>query len=183
MQTVAKPLIRPVRDRDGKALRSIIAESNQEFRSVAPRGFFDAYLASAVDVDGRVAQGATVLIAEYQGILVGSVSYYRDANDEGMDVGFPRATAGIRATAVHPGARGLGIGRSLVRACVELARRDDAASIALHTATFMRSAIRLYERTGFRRVPRFDYPVDRFFRSDPGEGLIAQAFVRDLHDS
>ncbi len=111
---------------------------------------------------------------------MGSISYYRDANDEGMGVAFPPGTAGIRATAVHPGARTLGIGRALVQACVDLAVTDASAAIALHTAAFMRAAVRLYQRSGFQRVPEYDYPVGRFFPSDPDETLVAMAFMSDL---
>jgi ribosomal protein S18 acetylase RimI-like enzyme len=180
MQTMARPTIRPACDRDARALRSIIAEANEEFRGQVPDAFFRSYLASVLDVDARVAQGAMVFIAEHQGVLVGSISYYRDANDEGMDVGFPTRTAGIRATAVHPGARGLGIGRGLVDACLDRARADDSSGIALHTAAFMRAAIRLYEASGFQRVSTFDYPVGLFFPSDPGEQMVAMAYLRGL---
>lgn len=180
MLTMARTTIRLVRDRDARALRRVIADANEEFRGQVPEAFFASYRASVLDVETRVAQGAMVLIAEHQGVLVGSISYYRDANDEGMNVGFPARTAGIRATAVHPGARGLGIGRGLVDACLEYARTDDATGIALHTASFMRAAIRLYEASGFGRAPTFDYPVGRFFPSDPGEQMVAMAYLRDL---
>ena len=180
MQTMARPAVRPMRSRDLRTLRSVIAEANEEFRGVAPEAFFRSYMASTSDVEGRLMQGATVLIAEHQGILVGSISYYPDANAEGMGVGFPPRTAGIRATAVHPGARSLGIGHALVRACVEQAIADGSVAIALHTATFMRAAIHLYEGFGFQRRTAHDYPVGRFFPSDPDEDLVAMAFVRDL---
>ena len=122
MQTMVRPAIRPIRSRDLRTLRSVIAEANEEFREAAPSAFFRSYLASVADIEGRLAQGATVLIAEHRGILVGSVSYYPDANAEEMGVGFPPGTAGIRATAVHPGARSLGIGHALVQACLDRGR-------------------------------------------------------------
>ena len=180
MQAMVKPVVRSIRPRDLRTVRTVIAEANEEFRGVAPAGFFHSYVASTADIEGRLAQGAMVFVAEHEGILVGSVSYYRDANDEGMGVAFPPGTAGIRATAVHPGARTLGIGHALVQACVEQARADAAAAIALHTASFMRAAIRLYESFGFQRVPTYDYPAGQFFPSDTDEDLMAMAFVRDL---
>jgi GNAT superfamily N-acetyltransferase len=180
MQTTVSPSIRPVRPRDVGALRRVLAEANEEFRRQVADTLFTSYVASATDIEGRLAQGATVLIAEHRGILVGSISYYRDANDEGMGVGFPPGTAGIRATAVHPGARGSGIGRALIDACVTHALADHASSLALHTAAFMRAAMRLYTASGFQRAPAYDYPMGRFFLSDPGDEPIAMAFVRDI---
>ena len=72
MQTMVRPSIRPARPRDIGALRRVVAEANEEFRGRVADTFFRSYLASATDIEGRLAQGATVLIAEYQGILVGS---------------------------------------------------------------------------------------------------------------
>jgi ribosomal protein S18 acetylase RimI-like enzyme len=63
---------------------------------------------------------------------------------------------------VAPQARGQGLGRSLTQACIDRARRDDAAAIALHTSPAMAVALALYLRMGFRlerRVPdRFGVP-------------------------
>ncbi len=65
MQTMVKPVVRPMRSRDLRTLRTVIAEANEEFRSMAPVGFFRSYMASATDIEGRLAQGATVFIAEH----------------------------------------------------------------------------------------------------------------------
>jgi hypothetical protein len=44
----------------------------------------------------------------------------------------------------------------------------------------MESAIRLYERFGFRRAPAYDYQANDFFAAGGGEPLEAVAFVLDL---
>ncbi len=160
-------------------IRSVIRAANEEFRDLAPAGFFRAYLASALDVWGRMEHG-TVIVAESDGRLVGTVTFFPDANDEGTPTTFGPGTAGLRATAVHPEARGLGIGRRLVEACIERAVASGATSIALHTADFMRAAVQLYERTGFRRSPAHDFPAAEFFPSDPDVDLVAITYVRDL---
>jgi ribosomal protein S18 acetylase RimI-like enzyme len=57
---------------------------------------------------------------------------------------------------VAPEARGRGVGRRLTVACIERARCDGAACIALHTSPAMKVALGLYLRTGLRlarRVP------------------------------
>jgi ribosomal protein S18 acetylase RimI-like enzyme len=111
---------------------------------------------------------------------VGTITFYPNANDEGMPSRFPGDTAGIRATAVEPSARGQGIGRALVDACIERATATGLSSIALHTADFMISAVALYEKAGFRRAPEYDYRAGDYFTSDAGDDLKAIAYVRSI---
>lgn len=65
--------------------------------------------------------------------------------------------AEIRMLAVHPDARGAGIGESLVRACIDAARAHAAGVLRLSTEPEMTSAHRLYERLGFVRTPAYDW--------------------------
>ena len=180
MLTMANPLIHPLRDGEPEATRAVIQRANAEFAAQVPAGFFASYLASALDLEGRRAAGGEVLVAERDGRIVGTITYFRDANDEGMGPGFPPGTAGIRATAVDPASRGLGLGVALVEACLDRARADGAAAIALHTAAFMTAAMGLYERSGFVRDPSFDFPAGEFFRNDAADEITALAFVHPL---
>ena len=169
--------IRPAIDADVDALRGVIARANEPFRGLVGPSLFASYLASAMDVEGRLAE-AEVLAAELDGRPVGTITLYRDAGDEGMPVRFPDATAGIRATAVDPAARGLGIGRALVDACIARAVDAGASAVGLHTARFMVAAITIYERCGFVRSPRHDFEWSQFFPGNPGEVEPALAYLR-----
>jgi len=179
MKTMVRPAIRPATARDVDALRSLIARANEPLRGVVGDGLFDAYLVSALDVDGRL-RGGEVLVADVDGHVTGTITFYLDANDEGTPRRFPRNTAGIRATAVDPSAQGHGIGRALVDACIQRAASAGATSIALHTAEFMVAAIALYERSGFRRAPQYDFRAGDFFVSDSGDDFDAIAYVRAI---
>lgn len=179
MLTMAQAVVRRGLRAEEDEIRAVIQAANAPFASVLPADFYGSYLASAMDVRGRM-DVATVLVIEQDERIVGTVTYFADAGDEGMPTRFPARTAGLRATAVHPDAQGHGLGRSLVDACVERARLGGATSLALHTASFMRSAIALYRRSGFRRDERFDFPATAFFPSRPRADLIAMAFIRDL---
>jgi putative acetyltransferase len=55
--------------------------------------------------------------------------------------------------AVAESAQGRGIGRQLVDACVDFARRQGARRITLLSSSLLGPALRLYERAGFRRAP------------------------------
>jgi carbonic anhydrase len=50
-----------------------------------------------------------------------------------------------------PGERGAGLGRQLLRACLDVARARGARSVVLDTIDAMKAAISLYERHGFVR--------------------------------
>ena len=181
MQAVAptRLLIRQGTEADISALRGVLARANEPFRGLVTDGLFASYLASAMDVERRLEEGE-LLAAELDDRIVGTITFYRDASDEGIPVRFPDGTAGIRATAVDPSARGLGIGRAMVEACIDRAVKARASAVGLHTATFMTAAVIIYERCGFVRVPRYDFEWSQFFPAGPGEAEDAMAYLRPV---
>jgi ribosomal protein S18 acetylase RimI-like enzyme len=167
---------------DFDAIRSVASAANEEFRPPMGDTLFEAYLANVLDVALRARHGA-VLVAVSGADVVGTITVYRDINEEGMPVSFPAGTAGIRATAVSPNVRGQGIGTDLVDAAIARARSLGARTVALHTAACMEAAMRLYERHGFRRAPAHDYRANDYFAAGAGMALNALAFVLDLHET
>jgi DNA-binding MarR family transcriptional regulator len=61
----------------------------------------------------------------------------------------------IKRMWVAPAARGLGLGRRLLRELERLARETGARTIRLDTNRVLHEAIRLYRSAGYREVPRF----------------------------
>ncbi|MET0983091.1 MAG: GNAT family N-acetyltransferase [Telluria sp.] len=107
---------------------------------------------SFIDGIGRMAGlagGGDLLVAEHGGAIVGAVVHVGPGRPRSPV--FPYAWSVIRMLVVAPGARGMGIGRQLVAACLECARRDRAPAVGLHTSPLMASALRLYTGIGFRR--------------------------------
>jgi GNAT superfamily N-acetyltransferase len=151
-------VIERVEFRDGgpsdlTTVRRILAAANEPFRSVLQPGAFDPYLEMVLALEERLSV-ASVILAEVEDRTVGTVTYFPDATAEGW--GCPAGDAGIRAMGVDPSAQGMGIGAALLGECRRRAIADGAAAIILHTAFFLPAAIRLYERHGFVRDPRFD---------------------------
>jgi len=106
------------------------------------------------DVAGRHA-AAHVLVAVLDRRIVGTVTIATRGGGWAE-----RAEAGeavIRMLAVDPGVRGAGTGESLVRACVQHARKDGCRRVRLYTEPTMTVAHRLYERVGFVRTPADDW--------------------------
>lgn len=81
-------------------------------------------------------------IAERDGANVGSVFLVRESDE----------VARLRMLIVDPEARGLGIGRRLVRECTHFARRVGYRSIILWTDSILGAARHLYATEGYRLV-------------------------------
>jgi len=66
-----------------------------------------------------------------------------------------RATAELKRMFVDPTVRGRGVGRALVEALEQEARRLGVSKIVLETGTRLSRAIRLYEGMGYTPIPLF----------------------------
>ena len=114
----------------------------------------EAYTADAESVHSRLDQGE-LIVAERNGRLVGAVTLYLDGSAYGP--GWPPEWPAIRLLAVDPAERGKGVGKALMSECLARARRRGAKRVGLHTAPFMETAQKMYERMGFRREPSIDF--------------------------
>jgi len=130
----------------------------------------NAYLERVADATGR-ARECTVLVAVEDGRVVGSVSYVDGPDNPYADV-VKAGEAGFRMLGVAIAEQGRGIGRRLVQACLDLARRDGRTAVAIATSSSMTRAHALYERVGFQRAPERDF--------EPVAGVRLWAFVRPL---
>ena len=136
--------IRPIRGEDDAAMATIIRTVMPEFGAVGS-GFAisdpevdwmsRAYAAPrhayfVIEVDGRVLGGAGMAP------LMGG-----DAD-----------TCELRKMYFLPEARGMGAGAAMMKACLEAARDAGFRRCYLETLSGMDAAMRLYERSGFRRI-------------------------------
>jgi DNA-binding MarR family transcriptional regulator/GNAT superfamily N-acetyltransferase len=107
-------------------------------------------------------------IAERDGRRLGCVFLVRDT--ESPD---PSQTARLRLLLVDPAARGLGLGRTLVRECTAFARTAGYRRIVLWTNSVLTSARRIYEQEGYHLVR--EKPYTAF-----GKNLVSQDWQLDL---
>ena len=102
-------------------------------------------------------------IADRDGVAVGSVFLVKESDEIGR----------LRLLFVDPSARGHGIGRKLVDACVAHAREVGYRKVTLWTNDVLVSARRIYQAAGFRLVKEWH---DRTF----GKDLVGQDWEIEL---
>ena len=116
----------------------------------------DPYLASLRDVAARAAGAEVLVAAGADGEVLGGVTYAAGGTAWANVAGAGEAE--FRMLAVASAARGRGVGKALVLACVERARATEGCvRVRLSTHEKMRAAHRIYERLGFVRTPERDW--------------------------
>lgn len=106
------------------------------------------------------ADDAEVWVAEVAGRAVGTVTWA--GHGSGQREIARGGEAEFRMLGVAPDRQGQGIGRALLDAVIERARRDGYAALVLCSDAWMVGAHRLYESAGFVRLPERDWsPVPR----------------------
>ena len=155
------------------AIRRLLGDAYAGYAAAMPADVFPVYLADLLDI---TADDATLLVAVEDGVVVGTARLHLRPTS----VGLPAGAAYVRGVAVRRDRLGTGVARALMASCTDRARAAGADSMWLHTAAFMRPAIRLYEGLGYRRVPAYDTDSRRHYGllSDPP--LHAFAYRLDL---
>jgi GNAT superfamily N-acetyltransferase len=98
-------------------------------------------------------------IAEHEGQPVGSIMLVKETEKVGR----------LRLLLVEPSARGLGVGETLIAACLKRAREAGYVEVILWTQSNLLPARRLYARFGFVLEKSWDY--DGF-----ADGLISESW-------
>ena len=138
-------------------IRAYAASDREEVNRVALAAFsqyaqqyedwpsFSAGIARMADL----AQDADLVVAEYEGAVAGAVAHFGPGRPRSPV--FPDEWSVIRMLVVDPAARGRGLGRQLMAACIRHARQAGAPALGLHTSPIMAAAVRMYEGLGFVR--------------------------------
>ena len=161
-------VVREARESELAEIGEVTAEVYAAESLVGPE-----YLAVLKDARARWTAPATkLLVAVDDGTdgLLGVVVYASPGSPlQDLAVG---DEAEFRMLAVLEPARGRGVGETLVRACITMAKQGGHPRIVLSTGPEMVAAHRLYERMGFTRT------YDRDWAPRPGINLLA--YVMDF---
>jgi putative acetyltransferase len=147
-------------------IRRIIAESDAMMQALYP-----AESNHLVDADELAAAGAVFLVARCDGEALGSIAYRLIAPEH----------AEMKRLFVRAQARGLGLGRRLLEALENAARRQGIDRISLETGVKQGEAIGLYRACGYQECPPFaDYrhdPLSLFMTKPLLKGLSATTIL------
>ena len=136
--------IRPIEPRDDAAMAGVIRSVMPEFGAIG-----DGFAINDPEVDwmsrAYAAGGSAYFVVESDGVVMGGGGV---APLEGGDPD----TCELRKMYFLPAARGLGAGRAMMETCLHAARGFDYWHCYLETLRGMDAAMKLYERTGFRRI-------------------------------
>ena len=159
---MSTPSLREARSHELDVIGAMMVAAYAEFMPPTPMPAWRAYEDEIRDVRRRLPDAA-LIVAEDAGRLLGAVTYYPDATRE-PNTAWPASWAVFRLIAVHPDARGRGIGRLLAEECIRRARASGRDAVGLHTTQLMNVARAMYERIGFVRVPELDFFPTPTFR-------------------
>ncbi len=165
--------VRPVRPAEHAQAGEVTALAYREF--VRPgEAAWDEYLQRLADVAGR-SRRAVVLVAVEDGRILGTATLELAERLGDEDRPLDPGEAHLRMLAVRPDARRRGIGRLLMEAAIERARREGKTVLTLNTTRRMRVAQALYGAMGFERGPDRVFPdgfvlISYSLPLRPGEG-------------
>ncbi len=151
---VPVPVVRLAGDGDRPAILRLMVDAYEEFEPALTPANWSQMINNLVRVV-MTAGEPNLLVAETEGRLAGTVTYYPPGPKDYNRV--PPEWAVIRALAVHPTCRGLGVARRLTEECLRRAREDQARWVGLHTSELMVAARTMYEAMGFRQQQSFKH--------------------------
>jgi N-acetylglutamate synthase-like GNAT family acetyltransferase len=125
---------------DCAAIAGVLSESFAEFKSLYTEEGFAATAPGAEQIQARMSEGP-VWVALHHAVMTGTVAAVKKSE-----------SVYVRGMAVLPSARGSGTGTRLLERVESWAAHEKILRIFLSTTPFLDSAIRLYERSGFRRT-------------------------------
>jgi putative acetyltransferase len=156
--------IRPIMSGDDAAMAAIIRAVMPEFGAVG-----DGFAINDPEVDwmsrAYAQPRSAYFVVERDGIVVGGGGVAPLDGGDGD-------TCELRKMYFLPQARGLGAGSALMERCLQAARGFGFTRCYLETLCGMDAAMRLYERSGFRRI---DAPL-----GDTGHGGCNTFYLLDL---
>lgn len=157
-------LVKEMEEAERETVRRVLVESYQQFETVFDPGRWTDYLNELISsIDHPNID--KLLIAKQEDEVLGSLQLFPSAEKAYTNWDVQIDSPIIRFLGVHPHARGLGVGRELLKSAISHVETQRASSIFLHTTDTMQQAVKLYERFGFIRDPSKEfYKEDRLIK-------------------
>jgi len=133
--------IRHIQPSDNPFLSKIIKSALKEFGANHPGTvYYDASTDTLSDVFQQ--KGSVYFVAELNGEIVGGGGIYPTE-------GLPADTCELVKMYLSPGARGTGLGRTLIEKCISYAKEYGYKNVYLETMPELKQALNVYAKFGF----------------------------------
>lgn len=133
--------INTIRPEDDSSIAEVIREVFREHGIIRPgTAYFDPCLDFMYS--HHTGKGKTYFIASRQGVVVGGAGIY---STEGL----PEDTCELVKMYLNQSVRGRGIGKSLLKKCIEFANQEGYKNIYLETLPELSAAVGMYKANGF----------------------------------
>ena len=149
-------IVRELVSEDVEAVRQLLIESYQQYEHYFTPQAWEEYshrIVSSIDnpnVD-------IILVAKHEQQVVGTLQLFRSGVQAYEIPELQILAPIIRLVAVHPDARGRGVGKTLLDTAIQHVKAVGESSIYLHTTDFMVHAVHLYKKLGFKREQSKDF--------------------------
>ncbi len=145
--------IRPVRPGEHEGAGALVVAAY----AALPGGHSSPdYERELADVARRSKEAEVLVAVDPDDTLLGCVTFVPDTTSPWAEL-VEEGESAIRMLAVDPASQGRGIGRQLLRICIDRARERGSVGLFLHSTPWMAAAHHLYEQAGFVRVPERDW--------------------------
>ncbi len=139
--------IRPIAPGDNAALAHAVRSTLTEFGAAKPgTAYYDEATDHLYELFSQTPASA-YFVAELDGEVLGGGGIYPTE-------GLPIDTVELVKLYLLPPARGRGVGKALIKQCLQVAHTAGYARIYLETTEELTQAIPLYERLGFTYLPQ-----------------------------
>lgn len=139
--------LRPITRNDNAAVATVIRTVMPEFGADGPGfAFCDAEVDAMWEAYGGNEPRAAYFVVELDGTVIGGAGVAPLIGDDSGHV------CELRKMYILKSARGLGVGRLLMEACLQKARALGFHTVYLETLDNMHGAKRLYEKCGFKLI-------------------------------
>jgi GNAT superfamily N-acetyltransferase len=137
--------IKTAEESDVLLIETLLSVSFAEFKSVYTKEAFKATVIKKNEIFERMSEGP-IWIAQIEGKIIGTLSAVLKGG-----------SLYVRGMAVHPEARGRRVGEKLLEEAEKFASVHKINRLFLGTTQYLISAIRLYERKGFKTYGEKDF--------------------------
>lgn len=135
--------IRNILPGDNKPLAAIIRQTLEEFGANHPGTvYFDPTTDALYELFSGTS-GSVYFVAESEGKILGGGGLFPSP-------GLPPGTCELVKMYLLPEARGIGLGKKIIEACIHYARQSGYRHIYIETMPELQQAMRTYEKFGFR---------------------------------